>query len=647
MQTHLSATPRPRAQHSLIILFRLYAVAAALICAAFNTTTLAQTQESEGVVTFDGLSRPATSISALTPTVVPATGTSGIAGPYPVSLAVAGVPWTIGRIAVRVNNISHTNPGNLDVLLVSPTGQKVMLMSDVGGSHDLEHATLTFQFGAPTLPADAQIVSGTYAPTDLEPGESLPAPAPAAPYAASLIDFEGTSPNGTWQLFVADDADEDVGSIYGFTLIVTPRFDNTTPAPVPPTGTVGLTESLLPVSGLTAPITKVAVSLSLLHTDDSDLNISLVGPDGTTVTLAANNGGSGDNFGSDCRISGRSYFDDAGSISVTEGSAPFVLANRPITPLAAFNGKSGAASNGTWRLRVNDEDLLEKGTLQCWSLYITQNESVLVQPPTALTATLVAGNQVTLRWVAPGAGPTPTGYVLEGGLAPGETIASLPTGGTSPILTFTAPTGAFFVRLRAQAGAALSDPSNEIPLFVNVPALPSAPTQLLGVRNGSSLGLAWRNTFVGGAPAALILDVIGSAVASIPLPLTESVSFPGIPAGAYILQLRAANAAGAGPPSQPLTLSFPSACGKAPEKPFDFLAYKVGNTLHAVWEPNASGEAATGYIIDVTGSFAGRFPLTDRSVSGTVGPGTYNVSVAASNSCGASAFTTVQSVTIP
>jgi hypothetical protein len=49
----------------------------------------------------------------------------------------------------------------------------------------------------------------------------------------------------------------------------------------------------------------------------------------------------------------------------------------------------------------------------------------------------------------------------------------------------------------------------------------------------------------------------------------------------------------------------------------------------------------------VTGAFAGSFGTPGRTLSGTVGPGTYQLSVAAQNACGASAFTAAQTVVVP
>jgi hypothetical protein len=285
------------------------------------------------------------------------------------------------------------------------------------------------------------------------------------------------------------------------------------------------------------------------------------------------------------------------------------------------------------------------GNLATVSINVVETTTAL--PPTELFAASILGNVVTLRWTAPAAGLPPTGYVLEGGLTPGQVLASIATGSISPIFTFTAPTGAFFVRILTESGAARSVASNEIRIFVNVPEPPSAPAGLLGLVNDSSLGLAWRNTFAGGAPASLILDVSGSIVTSIPLGLTDNFSFIGVPGGTYTLALRAVNGAGASLPSNPVTLTFPGPCSGPPLTPASFLAYRIGNTISVMWDPAASGPAPTGYVLNVSGSIVLGIPTPVRRLSGGVGPGTYHLSVFATNPCGASAPTAVQTVIVP
>ena len=50
------------------------------------------------------------------------------------------------------------------------------------------------------------------------------------------------------------------------------------------------------VSGLTGAITDVNVTLTIHHTRDSNLAVTLISPDGTYVQLINHNGGTGANF---------------------------------------------------------------------------------------------------------------------------------------------------------------------------------------------------------------------------------------------------------------------------------------------------------------------------------------------------------------
>ena len=156
---------------------------------------------------------PNTSPSNTTLIAVP---DSGNASPYPSQISVAGLASNPSKITVTLKGISHTWPDDLDVLLVGPGGQKVLLMSDTGGGNDLNDVTLTFDDTASAnLPDSATIVSGTYKPTDFVTGDSFPSPAPAGPYGTALSAFNGLDPNGTWSLYVRDDEANDSGSIAG------------------------------------------------------------------------------------------------------------------------------------------------------------------------------------------------------------------------------------------------------------------------------------------------------------------------------------------------------------------------------------------------------------------------------------------------
>jgi hypothetical protein len=256
------------------------------------------------------------------------------------------------------------------------------------------------------------------------------------------------------------------------------------------------------------------------------------------------------------------------------------------------------------------------------------------QPPADLSVVSVVGNRITLRFTPPSIGPAPTNYVLRGGATPGAVAASLPTGSTQAIFTFDGPSGVYYVRLHTVSGTNESGPSNEIRLVVNAPVAPSAPVNLLGLVNGSTISLAWRNTFAGGAPTGLLLDVTGTAVTTIPLGLSEGFSMMNVPAGTYTLALRATNGAGASPASAPVTLTFPGACSGPPSAPTDLLASRAGNGLTVIWEPPATGAAPTGYALVVSGGLNGVFTTAGRALAGTVPSGSYTMQVYAFNACG-------------
>jgi len=144
--------------------------------------------------------------------------TSGTATPYPSDIAVSGLTGTITKVTVDINQISHSFPNDVDILLVGPGGQKVMLMSDAGGQEEtpIVNVDLTFDDAAATqLPDEGQITSGTYQPTDFQAGETMPPPAPAGPYGTALSAFNGQNPNGTYSLYVFDDFTGDGGMIAG------------------------------------------------------------------------------------------------------------------------------------------------------------------------------------------------------------------------------------------------------------------------------------------------------------------------------------------------------------------------------------------------------------------------------------------------
>jgi len=209
--------------------------------------------------------------------------TSGAAAPYPSTISVAGVAGAVSKVTVTLKNMNHTFPDDIDVLLVGPSGQKILLASDAGGSPDIVNVNLTFDdAAAASLPDSTQIVSGTFKPTNFGTGDTFPAPAPAGPYTDPqlLSVFNGVNPNGTWSLYVFDDASGDVGNINGgWDLNIT----TSTPVCTTPCGDVRLvvTSTLTRTSSSNVQASYTVTNIGTLPADNTML---------TTAKLGSTNG---------------------------------------------------------------------------------------------------------------------------------------------------------------------------------------------------------------------------------------------------------------------------------------------------------------------------------------------------------------------
>jgi subtilisin-like proprotein convertase family protein len=148
----------------------------------------------------------------------------GPASPYPSTLRVRGLTGgRILKVQVKLRGLSHAEPGNLDVMLVSPANRGVILMSDVSEA-PVTGITLVFDQNAPGRLPDP-VISGTFQPTNLEDFlEPYPAPAPGGVTGHSLTRFDNTNPNGTWKLFIVDDEGPDTGSLGGWSLTIRARI---------------------------------------------------------------------------------------------------------------------------------------------------------------------------------------------------------------------------------------------------------------------------------------------------------------------------------------------------------------------------------------------------------------------------------------
>ena len=238
-----------------------------------------------------------------------------------------------------------------------------------------------------------------------------------------LSAFDGMNAQGTWNITVTDGAEFDTGTLDQWSL----HFGEPGPSPCIPSGACCLSPTMCvvlepsacngtylgdgtdcaaagpvtvyngapamaipdapanPPGATGAPISHVInvpdsytladvdIDLGVTHTWVGDLIIS-VEHGGTTVTIIDRPGFAGTGFG--CGSDNYDVIvDDQGSGGPIEGSCgatttPTSPPNyTPNNPLSAFNGMN---SSGAWTITVNDNANLDTGTLDTWSLHLTQ-----------------------------------------------------------------------------------------------------------------------------------------------------------------------------------------------------------------------------------------------------------------------------------
>lgn len=152
----------------------------------------------------------------------------GEATPYPSEINVSGMSGVITKLTVELRELSHPHMADLNILLKGPGGQRVILLGGVGGSKDLVSTKIVFDDAAPpwTTPratrnsnrpsgsTDEFLESGSYPPASETRAYDFPE-VEVTQGGTKLSEFDGTDPNGTWQLYVFDDQQSDHGRIAG------------------------------------------------------------------------------------------------------------------------------------------------------------------------------------------------------------------------------------------------------------------------------------------------------------------------------------------------------------------------------------------------------------------------------------------------
>jgi hypothetical protein len=152
--------------------------------------------------------------------------TAGPAGPYPATIDVSGFAnGVITDVDLLLLGVSYGAPEDLDILLSKDDGRRALVMSDVGTNDPVRDVRWTLDDEATASLPQSQLTDGIFQPTNvsdprLDP-DAFAAPAPAPNGSVALSTFDGANPNGTWQLWVMDDASGNTGDIRGWGLRIT------------------------------------------------------------------------------------------------------------------------------------------------------------------------------------------------------------------------------------------------------------------------------------------------------------------------------------------------------------------------------------------------------------------------------------------
>ncbi|WP_170163207.1 Ig-like domain repeat protein [Bogoriella caseilytica] len=173
----------------------------------------------DGPTTFASLDVPIQIDSPVGPgEVQPAT-------PYPSTVTVSGLSGPVQNVELAVQGLTHQYVNDIDMLLVAPTGQSLVVMSDADDDAfglSASGASFSIADGGAPFPTSGSLGSGPYRPTNLGGPDVFPAPAPPPSAATTFAEaFSGADPNGDWSLYVVDDLSGDDGVIQGWSLTIT------------------------------------------------------------------------------------------------------------------------------------------------------------------------------------------------------------------------------------------------------------------------------------------------------------------------------------------------------------------------------------------------------------------------------------------
>lgn len=122
-----------------------------------------------------------------------------------------------------------------------------------------------------------------------------------------------------------------------------------------------------------------SVCVNILHPNDADIDIFLVGSSGKFIELSTDNGGTGDNYTNTCFVLDTTF-------KIQNGTAPFT---GDYFPEGSWSDLDGETINSSWTLVVSDDAAGNNGTLLDWSIHFAPIYNLTYQwsPTDSVTCT--------------------------------------------------------------------------------------------------------------------------------------------------------------------------------------------------------------------------------------------------------------------
>lgn len=124
-------------------------------------------------------------------------------------------------MSVEIEGFSDTDPRDVGLVVVGPTGAALAIQGACGGSTNVLGLNLVFSDAAASQIPQNTLFTGTYKPTQYASIGSFPSPGPGltyhspAPFGTATLatTFDGSNPNGTWSFYAIDPVSGDSGEI--------------------------------------------------------------------------------------------------------------------------------------------------------------------------------------------------------------------------------------------------------------------------------------------------------------------------------------------------------------------------------------------------------------------------------------------------